>query len=1173
MAKLEDIRANCTVRIPGEAQPVHIKAVEAHGNTAVSVFFTRADGATGQLLLYRDDEAAIELVDDCRYSFEADADAVRLASEAYRISLAPLFDPYLATRNAAIEPLPHQIAAVYEEMLPRLPLRYVLADDPGAGKTVMAGLLIKEMLARGDVRRCMVVCPGSLAEQWQDELYQKFDLSFTILTNDCFEAAATRNAFNENDLCIARLDKLARDEAIQAKLKNATMWDLVIVDEAHKMSATVTGREVKRTKRYRLGQLLGSVTENLLLMTATPHNGKPQDFQLFMALADPDRFEGALHMSTTATAASGGRTVAGFDVSDIMRRLVKEDLLRFDGTRLFPERRATTVNYELSPDERALYDEVTEYVREEFNRADKLQSGKRRNSVGFALTTLQRRLASSPEAIYQSLRRRRKRLEEQLAELRAGNGRAWDAWPSAAIAFDAEDFDEDDYTEAEREAMDEQANAVSTAQTLEELEAEIATLQRLERKADVLRLSGHDRKWDELANLLQNERALFDGEGQREKLIIFTEHKDTLLYLRGKISALLGSERAVITIQGGMSRDVRREAETRFRQDKEVRILIATDAAGEGINLQCAHLMINYDLPWNPNRLEQRFGRIHRIGQTKVCHLFNLVSAETREGDVFERLLTKLENESKALGGQVFDVLGQVSFGEKSLRELLLEAIRYGDDPKVREQLKEKVEQACNTEQLTRLLHERALTEEHLDLSHVRSIREDMDRAAARKLEPHFIESFCVQALQRFGARVVVREPGRYEVYGVPPKLRAFAEGAGHGTVLKSYERVCFAKDCCACEGAPDADLVCLDHPLLQALVGQLLREDLPLLQQGCVFIDEQNRSAAPRLLAYVECMLRDGTKRVVSKSVRFVELDEKGAAHAAGYAPYLDYNAPDEEERAAVLAWAAQAEWLDDGAGALATAYAEEHIVPEQLRGERARRTVKADKTQRLVHERLEAEIRYWSRQFAELQDKGRQGQDTRVSAHNARTRIEELRQRLSEREERLGQERTVTAEPVHVVGVALVAPRCFVDGLLGHAAAPSADAVARARIEQAAMQAVMAIERELGNEPVDVSADNRGWDVESRAADGLRFIEVKGRAAGACEVTVTHNELMGAMNQPERFVLAIVEVGEGGQWSKLVYLKRPFDRAPDAATVNTTYNIERLKRQGTIELERERA
>src|SRR5229473_3619763 len=407
MARLEELTQGASVKgvLPGCL--VTVVDVQWHGSTAVELTYKDPSGSLGNQLLFRDNEPTLDIVEAGRpWSFDGDGSTFRLVSEAHRIQLAHLFDPVLAVHTSVVDPLPHQITAVYDSMLPRQPLRFLLADDPGAGKTIMAGLLIKELIVRGDLQRCLVVCPGSLAEQWQDELYRRFHLPFDILTNDKLEAARTGNWFLENHLVIARLDKLARNADVQVKLEAPDCrWDLVVVDEAHKLSATFFGGEIKYTKRYKLGQLLATLTRNFLLMTATPHNGKEEDFQLFMALLDGDRFEGRFR---------DGVHVA--DVSDLMRRLVKESLLKFDGKHLFPERLAYTVGYKLSLAEADLYKQVTGYVRDEFNRVDALESEGRKGTVGFALTVLQRRLASSPEAIYQSLRRRRERLEKRLRE-------------------------------------------------------------------------------------------------------------------------------------------------------------------------------------------------------------------------------------------------------------------------------------------------------------------------------------------------------------------------------------------------------------------------------------------------------------------------------------------------------------------------------------------------------------------------------------------------------------------------------------------------------------------------------------------------------------------------------------------------------------------------------------
>jgi SNF2 family DNA or RNA helicase len=631
-----------------------IVQVARFGADALNIVF-RVNGRVGERLLYRGEETGIEFIEAGRsYAFDADGGLLRLASEAYRIRLAHLFDPYLAVTTSQIEALPHQITAVYGEMLPRQPLRFLLADDPGAGKTIMAGLLIKELLIRGDLERCLIVAPGSLVEQWQDEMAEKFGLGFDSVTRDQIEASITGNPFVERNRLILRLDMAARSEELKAKLGAAPEWDLVICDEAHRMAASYFGGEVKETQRYKLGKLLGTRTRNLLLMSATPHNGKEADFQLFMGLLDADRFEGRFREG-----------VHKADVSDMLRRLIKEELYRMDGTPLFPERRAYTAGYALSPEEVDLYQAVTTYVRDEMNRADRTGDGNRRTSVGFALQILQRRLASSPAAIHRSLERRRKRLEERLREERLFRGGASRLVPSPALPS----YDPDELEEApgeEQEAAEEQIlDSATAAQTLAELEAEIAILKDLEERALRLKLSGRDAKWRELESILDEPIMLDAATGLRRKIIIFTEPRDTLDYLAQKIAARIGEPAAVVVVHGGVAREARRAAIAAFNSDPVVRVMIANDAAGEGVNLQRgAHLMVNYDLPWNPNRIEERFGRIHRIGQTEVCHLWNLCATNTREGEVYRRLLDKLEEARTALGGKVYDVLGELFEGQ-----------------------------------------------------------------------------------------------------------------------------------------------------------------------------------------------------------------------------------------------------------------------------------------------------------------------------------------------------------------------------------------------------------------------------------------------------------------------------------------------------------------------------
>jgi superfamily II DNA or RNA helicase len=1166
MARLEDITIGAKVTGIAGSEPVDIVAVKWHGTNAVTVTFKNSAGSVAEQILYREDEASVKVSDGTLpWSFDAGANILRLVSEAYRIRLAHLFDPYLAVHTSEIEPLPHQISAVYQEMLPRLPLRYILADDPGAGKTIMTGLFLKELLVRGDLKRCMIVSPGNLAEQWQDELYRKFNLRFEILTNDRIESAVTGNVFTEANLCIIRLDKLSRNEEIQEKLR-VTDWDLIVCDEAHKMSATVWGGEIKYTKRFQLGRLLSSITRHFLLLTATPHNGKEEDFQLFMSLIDQDRFEGV--------ARSGNQAV---DVSDVMRRLVKEELLKFNGTPLFPERRAFTVNYDLSPLEAQLYTAVTNYVQEEFNRADQLNN-ERKTTVGFALTILQRRLASSPEAIYQSLKRRRERLENRLAEERLGK-RATEYSFGAA-----DDYDDDDLPSGELEEAEEQvADQASAAQTITELEAEIETLKGLERKANEVRMSGEDRKWDELSQLLQDEKSMFGADSMREKLIIFTEHRDTLRYLTNKIRSLLGKEEAVVTIHGGMLRDERRKVEELFKQDKEVRMLIATDAAGEGINLQRAHLMVNYDLPWNPNRLEQRFGRIHRIGQTEVCNLWNLVSRETREGMVFQRLFEKLEQEREALRGKVFDILGKITFDNRSLRNLLIEAVRYGNDPDVKARLYQVVDNSLDRESLKKLIEEHALTDDTMDVHQVMAIREEMERIEAHKLQPHFIESFFIEAFAGVGGKIRQREKGRYEISTVPFAVRNRDMQIGFGEpVLQRYERVCFDKAFCNVQGEVPAALIAPGHPLLEATIDLVRERNSDVLKRGSVFIDDNDLGTEARLLFYVEDSVQDGVvlhgggKRVISKHIHFVEIKEDGSAANAGYAPYLDYRAADDGETNFVRQFIDGQEWLKANVDEVAVGYAISEIIPAHVAEVRQRKIALIDKIAKAVKERLTAEIQYWDYRAADLKQKESVGKtNAKQNSQMASRRAEELEARMQRRLAELDTEKQISAMPPVVVGGAIVIPRGLLNRLTGRPGTFTQDVPARRTIELAAMKAVMDIEISLGYIPRDVSAAKVGYDVESLIPDAirngsepLRFIEVKGRSQGADTVIVSKNEILTAFNKPDEYILAIVEVD--GDDTKTVYLKKPFRERPDFAATSVNYNIAELINGSEILLRR---
>jgi superfamily II DNA or RNA helicase len=932
---LADITAG--TRLTGRwPRPVTVVATTQHGDTALAIVIRDDETGVAEEMLYESELDGLAIVSGAEsgWTFDADPTRFKLATEALRIRMAGAHDPMVAVATSDISPLPHQIRAVFGELLPRTPLRFLLADDPGAGKTIMAGLYAKELILRGDLARMLIVAPGGLVEQWQEELETKFAITATLLSREMVEASVDGDPFTGNPIMIARMDQLARNEDLLESLSH-TDWDLVVVDEAHRMSANWWGGELRMTRRYELGQLLGSVSRHLLLMTATPHSGSDDNFAAFLSLLDEDRFAG--HQLPGAPTP---------DTTGLMRRMVKEELLTFEGKPLFPERIAETVPYDLSDGELELYEAVTHYVREEMNRAESQGDSPQRRTVGFALTVLQRRLASSTHAILRSLQRRRDRLTTMRAELKAGRNPFADTPRVNPADLD----DADDYDAAEYEAAaDEVVDAATAARTVAELDVEIAQLDDLVAMATRLRDSGVDRKWSEVRDLLIDRKLLRGPDGQPRKLIIFTEHRDTLDYLTRQIRNVLGSDDAVLTIHGGTPRRERVALREQFTNDPRRQVLVATDAAGEGLNLQAANLMINYDLPWNPNRLEQRFGRIHRIGQKQVCRLWNVVADQTREGQVYLRLLAKMEQQRQAYDGKLFDVLGE-SFTQTPLRELLMEAIRYGDDPKRLEEI-ERVVDATVADGCRDLVESRALARETLGPLELEQLRREMDEAQARRLQPHYIERFFRDAFGAVGGRLAKREHGQFQISNVPLVLRDRPVRREHGgrPVVRAYERVAFEP--AAAEGVRHRiDLLAPGHPLLDAVVDTTIERSFDELRSGALLFDQSDPGDQPRVIVAFTGEIVDGTGHVVSKRFSFVELRSDGTTVDAGPAPHLDLAPLDAATDPAAARRAADraltSGWIADGLADTAMGWAAGTAQPQHLAQVRARLVPEIDRT-----------------------------------------------------------------------------------------------------------------------------------------------------------------------------------------------------------------------------------
>jgi superfamily II DNA or RNA helicase len=852
------------VMLPGHFdQPVTLEGVRPLGR-GLECRVRLSDGSLDETVI-SEEEAHILIGDDSGNDattlIPADADQVRLMIESTRIRLAYTHDPYFAVSLSGIRTLPHQIEAVYEKMLPQPRLRFLLADDPGAGKTIMAGLLIKELKLREAIERVLILCPSPLTIQWQDEMLRWFGESFDIIFSAVDQQQLT-NPWQRSNQVIASIDYAKQDDVRERVWQQR--WDLVIIDEAHKCSAytkrsTTRGDEAEKTKRYQLAEKLTAQADHVVLLTATPHHGDDDRFAHFVRLLDPDLFPEPHRMADKAGEIRRDILRLGPDCPWALRRL-KEDLKDLNGHRLFPDRFAHTVAFRLNREEYDLYKAVTAYINEFLPQA----SGKKKQSVALARTVFQRRLASSTMAIHQSLSRR---LDKQKALLQEIEG-----LPSAERAkrlaqlqgrlTDAEQ-EEDDLDEAQRDLLvDETTSSVE----LDQLRTEIAALSEVLARAKRLKDKGPeaDSKLGALQACLKKAEfhELKDGRG---KLLVFTEHRDTLNHLRAHLEAWGYS---TCEIHGGMNPHERKRAQEEFRTSRQ--ICVATEAAGEGINLQFCHLMVNYDLPWNPTRLEQRLGRIHRIGQVLECHAYNFVAAESEEGQpviegrILQRLLEKLEQMRTVLADRVFDVVGEVlSLNDVNLPEMLREATH---DPRRLDEyldLIEKVDPSrlIRYEQATGI----ALARANVDFSGFQKANVE---AEERRLMPSYVEDQFIKASKEIGLKVEPRADGLWRVEHVLADLRSERlQTVRHmGKPDTSYRKITFHKDHLEQDQHVDAVLLGPGHPLYSA-IDEKLNERLASLAGATAFFVEA-AADAPYVLHFFEISVRGQNTKGVPQTL-----------------------------------------------------------------------------------------------------------------------------------------------------------------------------------------------------------------------------------------------------------------------------------------------------------------
>ena len=1051
--------------------PVRVLRVRDNGSVVQIEAVGIVDGQYYDRTIAADQLAALvrEVAGGAR-TFDAEPRLFRLAVEALRTHLAHTFDPQYAVSVSQVDPLPHQFDAVYRRMLPLPRIRFLLADDPGAGKTIMAGLLMRELMRRGDVTRVLVLCPKALTDQWRREMWERFREPFVLVTGELIASRFGQNAWVENDRVVASVD-LAIQEHILPGI-DQSQWDLVIFDEAHKLSAYRYGAagKIDKTKRYLLAERLATRTKHLLLMTATPHKGDPENFRLLMALLDEKVF-----------ASQAGTRDAVKEGSPFFLRRMKEAMRHFDGRPLFLPRHVKTIAYGLAPHEQELYDAVTSYVSNGLAQAEDA----RNRNVTLALIILQRRLASSLYAVTRSLERRRDRLSEELDQAH------WEDRPTpgaAALEYDPDEDDVEDLTPEDDATL----SGASTARTPAELRAEIAQLDALIELARATSHKGPERKLEEFRRVIESQTFA----ARREKILVFTEHRDTLIYLTRKLREW---GYTVCNIHGGMKLADRIGAEKEFRGPAQ--FMVATEAAGEGINLQFCKVMINWDLPWNPNRLEQRMGRIHRYGQEYEVQVVNVVADTTREGSVLLRLMEKLERMREQLGhDQVYDVVSSVlDAGQVRLDVLLREAIlnrRSMDD--ILGDL-DFVGKSDSIAAARDALGE-ALATRDIDFGPIFGDERD---SKERRLTPEFVERFFADGFRYLSGRLTQEADSDWKLDFVPADIRREVRSHNSGEFGPENRLITFRKE--RLRRDPPAEFVAPDHPLFDAVLGRILEQGRPLLARGTVFIDRETRD--PYLIWLLEAAVVNGAGEVVHR--RLLALRQRGTAFERVEPGVLLDLPPSDVPPAVPEALRGAAD--GDAAVRAASGFYTDAYLSEVAAEQERQAAIVETALQRSVNDNLTDLQERLERQH---EDEAK-GKDMRIAIRATNEQIEALSTGLRKRRDELQRRRVTSLQTPRVVGVAAVipgpVPRVVEEGRGGD----------NTTVEMAAMQVAMDHERSHGRTPVDVSKTGVGYDVRSEGANGdVRYIEVKGHASTG-DVTLYYTEMQMAHRMRGEFFI----------------------------------------------------
>ena len=1036
--------------------------------------------------------------------FDGDPTRFRLGVEAARLGLAYEYDPYFSLSIARIDPLPHQLEAVYEYFLGMPRIRFLLADDPGSGKTIMAGLLLKELKIRGLVKRVLIVAPANLTFQWQREMKDKFREQFEVMRGEVLRSQYGQNPWQEKSQVVTSVSWISRiDDAKESLLRSR--WDLVIVDEAHKMSAY--SRE-KKTLAFQLGEALSERTDHYLLMTATPHKGDPENFRLFLSLLDRDVYGDVKSLEEAMR-----RHEAPFYL-----RRTKEALVTFPDENgnahpLFTNRDVRTAQFDLDGEEFDFYDALTRYVEDQSIKAAASDSPQAR-ALGFTMAMLQRRFASSIYAVRRSLERMRDKRQRILEDP--------EKYRQEQITKKLPD-DFEDLTDEEQEEIRSQLEDVVLSADPVVLRDEIQRLGKLIEHAVGLQAREVESKLVKLREVLHEQNIFSDP---KMKLLVFTEHKDTLDYLvgDGRDGRPFGKLRewglAVTQIHGGMRIGDRDTPGTRIYAEREFRevaqVLVATEAAGEGINLQFCWLMVNYDIPWNPVRLEQRMGRIHRYGQKHDCLIFNFAAVNTREGRVLQKLLGRLLEIKKELGSdKVFDVVGEVfpsNLLEKLFRDMYARRLSA---PTIEARIVRDVNVARFRKITDSTLE--GLAKRELNLG---ALVGKSAEAKERRLVPEVIEDFFVTAGPVAGVhpREVRGRPHVFRIGKVPGTLVTLGEDLERrfGRLGRKYQRVTFDKTILTDD--PTLEWVTPGHPLFEVVRADVQKRVAPDLERGALFFDLH--SPRPYRLDVMAASIKDGQGSTLHRKLFVVRAENGMSPSIRQPTIFLDLIPAPKGTPAPTI------EGLPDRSSV------EIALVSSTLEPLLAKVTAERAKVNTVVSEHMEISlgelIHRQNLQLADLVSKQVADDTTPGLAGNialAEQHLDELNRRLDFRRGQLEKERHCSIGDIVHVGRAwaLPHPDRTLPGI--------APMVRDDEIERIAVEVAMRHERDRGWSVESVEEENRGFDLISRkphsneeqASTIVRFIEVKGRSQVG-EVALSANEYRTAQRLGADFWLYVV-------------------------------------------------